>query len=153
MQDKILQILKHIELDKKYIQLCRDNSDFENRANFTRKDVESIIKSFDPDFKYISNDRTFMKEFLFGDFTVRFFIGFKSGISGFGYLVWKEGENDNYYKGNLVTLTELLDPKFEEKVIYKSPIATSKDDYYKILSKIFEIYNSFKEEFEKNNMS
>ncbi len=153
MKKEILEILIKINLDKDYIQLCTDYCDFNNSANFKRKDVEPIIKSYDPAYKYISVDRTFMKEFLFGDLTVRFFIGFKSGITGFGYLIWKEGENQNYYKGNLLTLTELIDPRFEEKVKYKSPIATSVKEYDVILSKIFKLYNDFKLEFEKIKIS
>ncbi len=149
MHEQILEILKKIELDKKYLLLCQIHSDFDGRMNLTRKDVEPIIKSYDSAFIYIPRDKTFMKEFLFGEYTVRFFISFKSGIIGFGYLVWKEGENNNFYKGNLVTLTELIDPNFEEKVKYKSPIVSSIDEYNLVLSKIFELYTTFKRNFEK----
>jgi len=153
MKKEILEILIKINLDKEYLQLCTEYCDFNNSANFKRKDVEPIIKSYDSDFKYISGDKTFLKEFLYEEFTVRFFIDFSYGIAGFGYLVWKEGENQNYYKGNLVTLTELIDPRFEEKVKHKSPIATSAKEYDIILSKIFKLYNDFKLEFEKIKIS
>ena len=88
MQELIIEILKKIELDKEYMKLCQANCDFEGRYNLKRKEIEPMIKSFDSDFKYISNDRVFMKEAAFEEFTVRFFIGFKGGITNFGYLIW-----------------------------------------------------------------
>ena len=46
MQEFILKILKEIELDKEYIKLCQNYCDLDNSANFNKKEVESIIKSF-----------------------------------------------------------------------------------------------------------
>lgn len=149
MQELILGILKEIELDKEYAKLCERYCDFDNSANLNKKEVAPIIKSFDSDFKYIARDRTFLKETAFEEYTVRFFIGFKSGITGFGYLVWKEGENHNFYKGNLVTLSEQIDPGFKERVKYNSPIATSLEDFKEILSKFFELFESFKQHFQE----
>lgn len=149
MQELILEILKKIELDKEYVKLCQANCYFDDRYNLNRKEIEPIIKSFDPDFKYIAKDKTFLKEINFKEFTVRFFIGFKSGVIGFGYLIWKEGENHNYYKGNLHTLSKQIDPEFDERVEYNFPIATSLEDFKKILSKFFELFESFKQHFEE----
>lgn len=150
MKEQIITILQEIELEKKYIQLCQEHCDFEGHANLTRKDVESIIKSYDPAFKYILRDRTFMKEFLFEELTVRFFIDFKSGIVDFGYLIWKEGENHNYQKGDLAILTEMVNPTFNENLRYKRPIVSSVEEFNIVLSKIFELYNSFKKKFEES---
>ena len=83
MQELILGILRKIELDKEYIKLCRNHYDFDGRANLNREEVEPIIKSFDSDFKYAAKDKTFLKEIAFGEFTLRFFIGFKNGIIDF----------------------------------------------------------------------
>ena len=148
MQEFILKILKEIELDKEYIKLCQNYCDLDNSANFNKKEVESIIKSFDSDFKYITKDRTFLKETTFKDYTVRFFIGFKNGITGFGYLLWRE-EDNNFHKGNLVTLSEQIDPEFKEKVKYNSPIATSLEDFKEILSKFFDLFELFKQRFKE----
>lgn len=149
MEKIIVEILKEINLDIEYEKLCLEFNKFDKAANLNRKEVEPIIKSYDPNFKYIAKDRTFLKEILFQGFTVRFFIGFKSGIIGFGYLIWKEGENHNYYKGNLHTLSKKIDPEFEAKVEYNSPIATSLDDFKEILSKIFLLFEAFKQHFMK----
>lgn len=148
MQELILGILRKIELDKEYIQLCQNHYDFDGRANLNRKEIEPIIKSFDSDFKYVAKDRTFLKETTFEEFTLRFFIGFKNGIIDFSYLVWKEGENHNFYQGRLATLAEQIDPEFKEKVKYKTPIATSIEDFKEILSKYFELFESFKQYFQ-----
>ncbi len=147
MQELILGILKEIELDKEYAKLCEHYCDFDNSANLNKKEVDPIIKSFDSDFKYITRDRTFLKETAFEEYTVRFFIGFKSGIVDFGYLVWKEGDNNNFYKGDLQTLSKEVDAKFEEKVKYNRPLATSLEDFKEILSKYFELFESFKRRF------
>ena len=89
-----------------------------------------------------------MKETTFKDYTVRFFIGFKNGITGFGYLLWRE-EDNNFHKGNLVTLSEQIDPEFKEKVKYNSPIATSLEDFKEILSKFFDLFELFKQRFKE----
>jgi hypothetical protein len=149
MKELILEILREIELDKEYVKLCQRYSDFDGRAKLTRKEVEPIIKSYDPDFRYTEMDKTFLKEISFEEFTVRFFIGFKSGIFGFGYLIWKEGENHNFYKGNLHTLSKEIDPEFEGKVKYNSPIATSLQDFNEILSKIFSLIATFGKRFKE----
>ena len=149
MQELILEILQKIELDKEYIKLCQANSNFDSRYNPNRKEIEPIIKSFDPDFKYIAKDKTFLKEIVFEEYTVRFFIEFKDGIVEFSYLIWKEGENHNYYKGGLDSLVELIDSEFEEKVDYQTPIATSLEDFKEILSKFFELFEFFKKHFQE----
>ncbi|GAB3337197.1 hypothetical protein GCM10027429_21370 [Marivirga atlantica] len=149
MQELILGILRKIELDKEYLKLCQNHHDFDGRANLNRKEIEPIIKSFDSDFKYVAKDRTFLKETPYEEFTLRFFIGFKNGIIDFSYLVWKEGENHNFYQGRLATLAEQIDPEFKEKVKYKTPIATSLEDFKEILSKYFELFESFKQHFQE----
>ena len=149
MQELILGILQEIELDKEYAKLCERYCDFDNSANLNKKEVGTIIKSFDSDFKYITRDRTFLKETAFEEYTVRFFIGFKSGIIDFGYLVWKEGDNNNFYKGDLYVLSKKVDVEFEERVKYNRPIATSLDDFKEILSKYFELFESFKQRFKE----
>ena len=136
-----------MELDKEYVKLCLKYGDFDGRSNFNKNEIEPIIQSYDPDFKYVAKDKTFLKEIAFEEFTVRFFIGFNGGIIGFGYLVWKEGENQNYYKGNLCTLSKQIDPEFEDKVKYNSPIATSLTDLEEILSEIFGLFETFKKYF------
>lgn len=149
MQELILEILKKIRLDNEYIKLCQANCNFDGRYNLNRKEIEPVIKSFDPDFKYIAKDKTFLKEIAFEEFTVRFFIGYQGGIVDFSYLVWKEGENDNFYQGRLASLSEQIDSEFEEKVKYQTPIATSLEDFKKILSKFFELFESFKQHFQE----
>lgn len=149
MQELILEILKKIELDKEYVKLCQANCNFDGRYNLNKKEIEPIIKSFDPDFKYIAKDKTFLKEIAFDEFTVRFFIGYQGGIVDFSYLVWKEGENDNFYQGRLASLSEQIDSEFEEKVKYQTPIATSLEDFKEILSKFFELFESFKQHFQE----
>ncbi|REE00544.1 hypothetical protein [Marinoscillum furvescens] len=149
MQELILGILKEIELDKEYAKLCERFCDFDNSANLNKKEVDPIIKSFDSGFKYIARDRTFMKETAFEEYTVRFFIGFKSGIVDFGYLVWKEGDNNNFYKGDLQTLSKEVDAEFEGNVRYSRPLATSLEDFKEILSKYFELFESFKQHFQE----
>jgi hypothetical protein len=149
MREKIINILQAIELEKKYTQLCQEYCDFEDRANLTRKEVEPIIKFYDPAYKYIARDRTFMKEFLFEELTVRFFIGYKSGITDFGYLIWKEGENHNYQKGDLAMLTEMINPNFHENLTFKRPIVSSLEEFEIVISKFFELYYDFKDRFEK----
>lgn len=152
MKDTILFILKDVKLDIQYIDLCNRYKDFDNRVNLNRKEAEPIIKSFDSHFKYLSKDRAFLKEISLGEFIVRFFIGFKDGIVGFGYLIWKEGQSNNYYKGNLLTLSKLIDPKFEDKVEYNSPIATSLDDFKEILAKIFFLYKEIEKRFKEQDI-
>ena len=153
MKDTILFILKDVKLDIQYIDLCNRYKDFDNRVNLNRKEAEPIIKSFDSHFKYLSKDRAFLKEISLGEFIVRFFIGFKDGIVGFGYLIWKEGENSNYYKGNLPTLAKIIDPKFDEKVKYPTPIATSIEDFTEILSRIFLLYSEFEKRFKNQEIN
>ena len=149
MKKLVLDILKDIKLDKIYIELCLAHCNFDESANLNRKEIEPIIKSFDPDFKYIARDRVFLKEILHEGFIVRFFIGYRSGIVDFSYLLWKEGESDKYRKGRLATLTELIDPKFKEKVEYKTPIATSLDEFQEILIVIITLFKNFKKNFFK----
>lgn len=91
-----------------------------------------------------------MKEIAFGEFTLRFFIGFKNGIIDFSYLIWKEGENNNFYQGRIATLAEEIDPEFKGKVKYPTPIATSLKDFKEILSKYFELFESFKQHFHQS---
>ncbi len=148
MKEQIIKILQEIELEKEYIQLCQEYCNFESSANLTRKDVEQIIKSFDPEYKYVARDKTFIKEFLFGELTVRFFIDYKSGLVDFGYLIWKEGENHNYYKGDLVMLIELYSPNFYKNLKYKRPYVSSPEEYKIVLNKLFELLFSFKKKFE-----
>ena len=147
MEKFILEILKKINLHEEYKKLCIKYNNFDKAANLHRKDVESIIKTHDSDFKYVAKDKNFLKETSYKEFTIRFFIGFKSGIIGFGYLIWKEGENNNFYKGNLHTLSKQIDLEFEEKVQYNSPIATSLIDFEEILTKIFLLFDDFKSHF------
>ena len=150
MEELIIEILKKIGLDKEYKKLCLKYSDFDNRANLNKKEVEPIIKSHDSDFKYIARDKTFLKEIAFEEYTVRFFIGYQGGIVDFAYLIWKEGDNDNFYQGRLASLTELMDSRFEDNVNYQTPIATSLDDFKEILSKIFELFEQFKQHFDES---
>jgi len=143
MMDQIIEILRKIELPIKYENLCRNYSNFEKRANLKAKEVEPCIRSHDQNFKYVAKDSVFLKEVSYEGYTVRFFISFKGGIIDFSYLIWKEGENQNYHKGRLATLAELIDPQFDQKVKYKTPIATSLDDFSQILSEIFRLFEAF----------
>ena len=143
----VVEILRKIELPLKYENLCRSYSNFEKRANLNGKDLGPYIRSHDQNFKYVAKDKVFLKEVSYEEYTVRFFISFKGGIVDFSYLVWKEGENENYYKGRLATLTELIDPQFDQKVKYKTPIATSLDDFSEILSEIFLLFEAFMKYF------
>lgn len=43
-----------------------------------------------------------------------------------------------------MTLSEQIDPEFKERVKYKTPIATSLEDFKEILSKFFGLFESFK---------
>jgi hypothetical protein len=147
MLDIIVEILRKIELHIKYENLCRSFSNFEKRSNLKAKEIEPYIRSHDQNFKYVARDKVFLKEVLYEKYTVRFFIGFQGGIVDFSYLVWKDGENENYYQGRLATLTELIDPQFDQKVKYKTPIATSLDDFSKILSEIFLLFEAFNGHF------
>lgn len=147
MMDVIVEILRKIELPIKYENLCRNYSDFEKRANLKAKEVEPYILSHDQNFKYVPKDKVFLKETSYKEYTVRFFIGFQGGIVDFSYLIWKEGENKNFYDGRLATLTELIDPQFDQKVKYKTPIATSLDDFNQILSEIFRLFEAFTQYF------
>jgi len=147
MMELIVEILRKIELSKRYENLCQSYSDFEKRADLKSKDLEPYIQSHDLDFKYVAKDKVFLKEISYEEYVVRFFISFKGGIVDFSYLIWKEGENQNYYKGRLATLTELVDPQFDQKVKYKTPIATSLDDFNEILSEIFLLFEAFKQHF------
>ncbi|MFT6963886.1 MAG: hypothetical protein ACJAWV_003624 [Flammeovirgaceae bacterium] len=149
MQELILEILKEIELDKEYVKLCQANCDFDGRHNLNRKEIEPIVKSFDSNFKYVAKDKIFLKEISFEEFTIRFFIGYQGGIVDFSYLIWKEGGNNNFYQGRLASLSEQIDPEFEEKVKYQTPIAVSLEGFKTILSKIFELFESFKQRFEE----
>jgi hypothetical protein len=143
MMDQIIEILRKIELPIKYENLCRNYSNFEKRANLKAKEIEPYIRSHDQNFKYVAKDSVFLKEVSYEGYTVRFFISFKGGIIDFSYLIWKEGENQNYHKGRLATLAELIDPQFDQKVKYKTPIATSLDDFSQILSEIFRLFEAF----------
>ena len=148
MKEIILKIFRKIELEKRYEKLCLSYDNFEGMKKFKRKEVENYIESYDPEFKYVSRDKLFLKEILYKDYTVRFFIYFR-GMIGLGYLIWKEGENHNYYKGNLVSLTELINPQFIQNVKYKTPIATSIDDFKVILDEQFQILEEFTHHFLK----
>ncbi|MEQ8472939.1 MAG: hypothetical protein RIC35_17225 [Marinoscillum sp.] len=150
MKDLILDILREIELDKEYEKLCLRYSDFDGRVNLNWKEIEPIINDYDPDFKYVAKDRTFLKEIIFRGFIVRFFVGYYGGIIDFSYLIWKEGENNNFYQGRLASLTETLDPEFEEKVKFQTPIATSLEDFEDILSKIFSLFKEFQKRIQES---
>jgi hypothetical protein len=141
LNDLIKNVFKDMKFDKTYIKLCNNFSDFNNRENLKISDVKQLIKFFDKDYNYISRDRTFMKEFKLNEFSVRFFIGYKGGIADFSYLIWIEGENSNFYKERLASLSSSINPSFESQVKFKCPIATSLNDYKEILTIIFELDN------------
>ncbi len=141
LKDFIERFFKGAELDTTYIKLCNDFSDFDNRENLKIPEVKLLLKSLDNDYKYITRDRVFIKEFKFSEFSLRFFISFKGGISDFSYLIWMEGDNSNFYKERLASLSSSLDPHFENKVKFQCPIATSIEDYKKILTRIFLLVN------------
>ena len=147
MKELIIEILKEIELDKEYVKLCQNFTDFDCSINLNKTEVAPIIKSFDSDFNYIPKDKTFLKETFFKEYSIRFFIGFKNGIIGFGFLVWKEGDINKFYKGNLHTLSKEIDSEFEKKVKYNFPIATSLVDFEQILTKIFSLFRAFEQHF------
>jgi len=149
MKEIILKILREIKLNQVYTDLCLKFDDFDKGQNLNRKDIEPIIKSFDSSFKYIARDRTFIKETQFKMFKVRFFIGYRGGIIDFSYLIWKEGENQNYYQGRLASLSKLIDTNFDIKVKYQTPIASSLDDFTEILTKILSLYQEFEKRFKE----
>ena len=82
-------------------------------------------------------------------FKVRFFIGYRGGIIDFSYLIWTEGENQNYYQGRLASLSKLIDTNFDIKVKYQTPIASSLDDFTEILTKILSLYQEFEKRFKE----
>ena len=151
MENKITDILKSISFDKKFIDMCNRYSDWDHGANLSRKDIGRLIKNHDNEFNYISRDRVFMKEFAYTEYTVRFFISYRGGLIGFGYLVWNESESQKYYKGNMFTLAKILDSNIRDHISYSTPIATSLEDFENIISEIFDLYNSFEQNF-KNYM-
>jgi hypothetical protein len=59
------------------------------------------------------------------------------------------GAGNNFYKGNLVTLSEQIDPEFRENVKYHSPIASSLEEFKEILSKYFELFDLFKQRLQE----
>lgn len=143
----VFEVLKEINLDVKYIELCQQHNNFDNRYNLKKNEVEPLIKSLDPNFKYLAKDRTFLREVIYQNYMIRFFIDFKGGVIDFSYLIWKEGENDNFHKGRLATLVESLDPQFESKIKYRTPIATSLSDFEEILYEIFSLFRDFEFRF------
>ncbi len=152
MNEIIYSTLKEINLDTEYKLLCNKFDDFDNAFNIKWKEADAIIKDFDPKFRYVAKDRTFLKEINFKEFIVRFFIGFKNGIVDFSYLIWKEGENNNYFQGRLASLTEMIDPNFESMVRYKVPIAASLSDFQEIISRIFSLYKQFENRFKEQEI-
>ncbi len=151
MGNKIRDILKLISYDKKFTDMCNRYSDWDHAANLNRKDIGRLINNHDSEFNYISRDRVFMKEFPYKDYTIRFFISYRDGLIGFGYLIWKEAESHKYYKGNMLTLAKILDTNIRDHISYSAPIATSLKDFENIISEIFNLYDSFEQKF-KNNM-
>lgn len=149
IRELIIEILREIELVVAYEHLCRTYDNFEKRMNLKGKEIEVYIKSYDQGFKYVAKDSVFVREMEFNGYFVRFFLSFKGGIVDFSYLVWEKENNQNCLKGRLASLVEIIDPQFDQKVKYKTPIATSLDDFNDILSEIFKLFNSFIEKFKR----
>ena len=83
MKETIVEILKEMSIDDRYYNLCKkfNKKNVKNRYSLKRKDVESVIRSYDEEFKYVTGDRLFIKEMIYQDYSVRFYIGFRDGIS------------------------------------------------------------------------
>ncbi len=147
MRELILEILQKIDFEKRYRKLCNEYSDFNKRANLKVKDVEKVVNSFDVQYKYISRDKTFLREFNYGEFFVRLFIGFRGGVVDFSYLIWESDNINKYYKGRLASLAEIINPEFNQFVQFKTPIATSLEDFEIIVNEIFDICQDFENHF------
>ena len=149
MKETIVEILKEMSIDERYYSLCLKHRDVKNRYPLKRKDVESVIRSYDEGFKYVTGDRLFIKEMMYQDYSVRFYIGFRDGIISFFYSIWIEDKKGNGHRGNLHTLSEYVNPDFNDLTSMKAVVATTLDEAYDIIDKIFQMLDEFTDLFKK----
>lgn len=144
MKNKILEIVKEIDFANRYILLCNRFLDFDNGKNFTKQEVLDLLIDIGIEMKFISKEKVFLKDFFINDFTVRLLFSYKHGYIDFRYWIFNDTEtilNDSFRGVAL-----LQDIKFNEKVSYRFPIATSISDLHKILSKLIKLNNDFIDE-------
>jgi len=149
MKEAIKRTLINVNFSERYITICNKFTDFNNRKNFKKKELQEILTRMNSDLKYSSRESIFLKDYKFGNITVRIIVPFKSGLIDCTYAIWTEGfkerVNDSFF--GIATIEK---PDIESKVQgYKFPIATSVDELEIILKEIIELHNNFIDEYSK----
>lgn len=144
----IVDILKSISFDKRYVQICNQFKDFDKGKTLKKIEVEEVLNKLDWDLKYYSKERIFLCDFLFKGFVLRFILPYKYGFIDCQYIFWDE-KNNVRFKGGFSDWAIKVDADFESKVSYKFPIVTSEDDLLKTLISLLELHSNFITELKK----
>ncbi|WP_313377317.1 hypothetical protein [Chishuiella sp.] len=141
MKNKIVYVLNKIDFANRYITLCNNFLDFNNGMNFTKHDVLDVINDNNVDMKFISKEKLFIKDYFIKGFTARLIIGYKNGFIDCMYWIFKNEVTilNESFRG----VSLLQDTEFNDKVLFRFPIATNIDDLQQILKELLSLNNDF----------
>lgn len=147
MKNKIINVLNKIDFANRYISLCNNFPDFNNGKNFTKNEVLDVIVDNAVDMKFISKEKLFIRDHFINDFTTRLIIGYKNGFIDCMYWIFENEETilNESFRG----VSLLQEKEFNEKVLFRFPIATSIEDLQQILKELLLLNNDFISELNK----
>lgn len=149
MKELITHILINISFAERYAKICNSYKDYDNGMNFTKKQVENILLAHGADFTYVSKEKSFYKDYIFGTYNARVTMTYKYGFVEFFYSFWAT-ESDEYFMGRFNTIASTQDGYFSDKVDYNFPIATSLVGLENILKGLIQLNSEFVEQLGKS---
>lgn len=138
----IVYSLQHVDFSQRFIRLCNSYSDYDNRKNIVKSEIQELLKSWDIEFKLTASENCFYKDYKFGEIHFRFLVEYKHGFIDPKYNFWNDSLEIQIL-GAFQTYCEFVDPSFNEKVDYRFPISTSKEEAQTILSEIIKMHRAF----------
>ena len=149
MKELVKYILDKVSFAEKYAEICNSYKEYDNGMNFTKKQVESVLSSFNAGLVYASKDKSFYKDYVFGSYNARITMTYKYGFIECFYSLWNT-ENDDYVLGRFNSIASMQGEDFKSKVAHSFPVATSLEDIESILRSIVKLNSEFMEQFEKS---
>jgi hypothetical protein len=116
--------------------------------NFTKKQVEDVLSSFNANLGYDSKEKSFYKDYVFGPYNARMTMTYKYGFIECFYTFWNT-ENKERVRGRFNSIASMQDEDFRNKVTHNFPVATSLEDIDSILKSIIQLNSEFMAQFEK----
>ncbi len=142
MNNSVIEVLKKINFHSRYANICNNYSNYDDGKSFRKNEVDKVLKELEAVLDYSSIDKTYFKDYIFNEISIRFSFTFKYGFIEAFYFISNSVTEDRI-RGRFNTIASLVDGNFSAQVNYNFPIVTNVEELTMVISNILELNNDF----------